>query len=173
FLVKPLRARSLYQRLSSTEPAVQPTLSIAATPTSAAAPKLRVLVAEDNEINALLMTRTLERLGCLPVWARDGREALLLAEAALSGTQPAFDLVLMDVRMPGLDGLSAARLIRAAERAAGVSSRLTILAVSANVAEADRRAALAAGMDDCLGKPLTREALSRWVDDVVKLRNAA
>ncbi|MGL4973959.1 MAG: ATP-binding protein, partial [Bosea sp. (in: a-proteobacteria)] len=159
FLVKPLRARSLYQRLGSTEAHPQPTRDSATMPASTPAPKLRVLVAEDNEINALLMTRTLERLGCLPVWARDGREALLLAEASLSGAQPAFDLVLMDVRMPGLDGLSAARLIRAAEQAAAVTSRLIILAVSANVAETDRRAALAAGMDDCLGKPLTREAL--------------
>ncbi len=173
FLVKPLRARSLYQRLGGTEATPLAMRAAPVASTSAPAPKLRVLVAEDNEINALLMTRTLERLGCLPVWARDGREALLLAEASLSGMQPAFDLVLMDVRMPGLDGLSASRLIRAAEQAAGASSRLTILAVSANVAETDRRAALAAGMDDCLGKPLTRETLSRWIDDLAKLRNVA
>ncbi len=164
FLVKPVRPRSLYRRLGDEEP-----------PTATAPPvkihfngektggKPRVLLAEDNEINALLLTRTLEKLGCEPVWTRDGRAALDRAEAALAGLEPPFDLVLLDVRMPGLDGLSTARLIRAAEQAAGKESRLPILAVSANVMEDDRRAALAAGMDDCLGKPLDREALARWI----------
>jgi CheY-like chemotaxis protein len=135
--------------------------------------RLRVLVAEDNDINALLITRTLEKMGCEPVLSRDGRSALDRAEAALAGNEPAFDLVLLDVRMPGLDGLSTARLIRAAELAAGKETRLPILAVSANVMEDDRRAALAAGMDDCLGKPLDREALATWIATLVSKRSAA
>jgi CheY-like chemotaxis protein len=125
---------------------------------------LTVLVAEDNEINALLATRTLERLGCAATWARDGREAVALVEAGFAGKGPAFDLVLLDIRMPELDGLSAARAIRALEAASGRATPVPLLAVSANVASEDKRAALAAGMNDCLAKPLDRDALRRWID---------
>lgn len=170
FLVKPVRARSLYERLS---PAPLPGMAepapvFAAVPMAAepAAPQLIVLVAEDNEINALLATRTLERMGCAAIWARDGREAVALAEAGLRGTGQAFDLVLLDIRMPELDGLEAARLIRAAEAALGRGRTLPILALTANVAEPDRRAALSAGMDDCLAKPLERDVLRGWIDRV-------
>lgn len=175
FLVKPVRPRSLYRRLGDDENIDPETLTGARTPAAKAGTRkrLRVLVAEDNDINALLMTRTLEKMNCDPVWTRDGRSALDRAEAALAGAEPAFDLILLDVRMPGLDGLSTARLIRAAELAAGQESRLPILAVSANVMEDDRRAALAAGMDDCLGKPLDREALSRWITSLASKRDAA
>ncbi len=167
FLVKPVRARSLYERLS-----LRP-VGTSAKHTGAVrevvAPgsmRLTVLVAEDNEINALLATRTLERLGCRPVWARDGREALQLLEASLDGTGAAFDLALLDIRMPALDGLACARAFRAAERAHGGDRHLPLVAVSANVAAPDRAAALEAGMDDCLPKPLERTALIRWLDRV-------
>jgi PAS domain S-box-containing protein len=165
FLVKPVRARSLYERLSPSPPRgaeEAPSASWTA-PAAPDAPRLNVLVAEDNEINALLATRTLERLGCAATWARDGREAVALVEGGLTGKVPAFDLVLLDIRMPELDGLSAARAVRALEAGAG-SAPVPLLAVSANVASEDRRAALAAGMDDCLAKPLDRDALRRWVD---------
>lgn len=167
FLVKPVRARSLYERFAERRDgdAAQPA---EADPSSGepAGPSLRVLVAEDNEINALLATRTLERLGCVAVWARDGREARELAEAGLGGRGPAFDLILLDIRMPELDGLAVARCIRAEEKRRRATRRTPILAVSANVAEADRHAALAAGVDDCLAKPLARETLRRWVQRV-------
>jgi CheY-like chemotaxis protein/nitrogen-specific signal transduction histidine kinase len=175
FLVKPVRPRSLYRRLGEGELADGSVQAQAVPVAEKAGParRLRVLVAEDNDINALLITRTLEKMGCEPVLSRDGRSALDRAEAALAGNEPAFDLVLLDVRMPGLDGLSTARLIRAAELAAGKETRLPILAVSANVMEDDRRAALAAGMDDCLGKPLDREALATWIATLVSKRSAA
>jgi CheY-like chemotaxis protein len=175
FLVKPVRPRSLYRRLGESEFVVDDASANEALLVERTSPvrRLRVLVAEDNDINALLITRTLEKMGCEPVLARDGRSALDRAEASLSGNEPAFDLVLLDVRMPGLDGLSTARLIRAAELAAGKESRLPILAVSANVMEDDRRAALAAGMDDCLGKPLDREALAHWITILASKRSAA
>lgn len=175
FLVKPVRPRSLYRRLGAGEGGEAASPAPAQPPAERAGTtrRLRVLIAEDNDINALLMTRTLEKLNCEPVWARDGRSALDRAEAALAGSEPAYDLILLDVRMPGLDGLSTARLIRAAELAAGRDTRLPILAVSANVMEDDRRAALAAGMDDCLGKPLDREALARWVISLGSSRDAA
>ncbi|MCV9940435.1 response regulator [Boseaceae bacterium BT-24-1] len=165
FLVKPIRARSLQIRLDPVErsqsvvfaaPEADPSLQL---PGSG----LRVLVAEDNEINALLLTRTLERLGCAAVWARDGGEAVRFVEAALGGTAQGFDLVLLDIRMPVQDGLAVARRIRTVEAGLG-ASRLPILAVTANTAEEDRQQALAAGMDDCLAKPLSREQLRGWID---------
>ncbi|AMJ62569.1 ATP-binding protein [Bosea sp. PAMC 26642] len=167
FLVKPVRARSLYERLSPSPPrGVTGALpAIEATPAlSTNAPRLNVLVAEDNEINALLATRTLERLGCAATWVRDGREAVALVEAGFAGKGPAFDLILLDIRMPELDGLGAARAIRALEVATGRTTPVPLLAVSANVASEDKRAALASGMNDCLAKPLDRDALRRWID---------
>jgi signal transduction histidine kinase/CheY-like chemotaxis protein len=166
FLIKPVRARSLYQRLSDRRETIDPPQNTGRSgpsirPDALAEPlaaRLTVLVAEDNEINALLARRTLERLGCTPVWARNGREALELAQASLSGGAARFDLALLDIRMPELDGLSAARAIRALEETAG--GHLPLIAVTANVSPADRSAALAAGMDDCLAKPLERAALA-------------
>ena len=171
FLVKPVRARSLQVRFDPVERLQHVAETGPADDVSAEQPVsgLRVLVAEDNEINALLLTRTLERLGCIAVWARDGGEAVRLAEEARSGRAPGFDLALLDVRMPVLDGLAVARRIRAAEMAQGLA-RLPIVAVSANTAEEDRHQALAAGMDDCLAKPLSREQLRGWIERLSHLR---
>lgn len=169
FLVKPVRARSLYERLSPQPPengsAAAPTAFPPALAGLSAGPPqpLTVLVAEDNEINALLAIRTLERLGCVAIWARDGRQAVAQVEASLIGTAPAIDLALLDIRMPQLDGLSAARAIRAMEQRLPRAVRLPLIAVTANVSAADRSAALAAGMDDCLAKPLARDALRSLV----------
>ena len=167
FLVKPVRARSLYQRLSPRPiVAVTPAKASDPLPQTPARPRLTVLVAEDNEINALLATRTLERFGCAAIWAPDGRRALAAIEAGLAGTGQAFDLVLLDIRMPELDGLAVARAVRAREKEWPGRPALPLVAVSANVAEGDRIAALAAGMDDCLAKPLDRAALQRWLDRI-------
>lgn len=169
FLVKPVRARSLQERLGGSERLPYPAAAESVAVPATAMGGLQVLVAEDNEINALLVTRTLERLGCVPTWARDGGEAMSLVEAALAGQRPVFDLALLDIRMPVLDGIAVARRIRVAERARGVA-RMPILAVTANTSDQDRLAALAGGMDDCLAKPLSREALRAWVE---KLAGAA
>ncbi|RXT55947.1 hypothetical protein B6S44_07615 [Bosea sp. Tri-44] len=171
FLVKPIRARSLQVRLdpaerSKTLAALPPATDPSIQPPGAG---LRVLVAEDNEINALLLTRTLERLGCTAVWARDGGEAMRFVEATLGGGGQGFDLVLLDIRMPVQDGLAVARRIRTIEAELG-AGRLPILAVTANTAEEDRQQALAAGMDDCLAKPLSREQLRSWIDRLSPLR---
>ena len=123
----------------------------------------RVLLAEDNEINALLARRTLEKLGAEPVWAQNGREAADLMMAALSGTAAPFALCVFDVRMPVMDGLKAARLIRDEEAALGLLRRVPLIAVTANVSAEDRQAAMAAGFDDCLPKPLIREQLALWL----------
>ena len=168
FLIKPVRTRSLYERLGTGFPALLPArgeITSAAAPTgNPAGSGLHVLVAEDNEINALLVVRTLERFGCNAIWARDGREALQRVEASFAGTAPPLALALLDVRMPVMTGLDCARAVRALERRLGRSAALPLVAVTANVSEADREAALSAGMDDCLAKPLERAALLRWLE---------
>jgi PAS domain S-box-containing protein len=167
FLVKPVRARSLYQRLSPRPvPSTTGTEAAASIAAPSSRPRLSVLVAEDNEINALLATRTLERFGCAAVWAPDGPRALAAIEAGFSKAGPHFDLVLLDIRMPGMDGLAVARAVRERETRSPGRAPLPLVAVSANVAEEDRSAALAAGMDDCLAKPLERAALQHWLDRV-------
>jgi CheY-like chemotaxis protein len=118
---------------------------------------LSVLVAEDNEINALLMRSLLTRLGHHPVIAIHGRAALESWFAAKSAGAP-YDLVLMDVQMPQLDGIEVTKRIRASE--AGQPGRRTpILALTANALVEDRYACFEAGMDGFLIKPLDREKL--------------
>ncbi len=156
-LVRPIRRRSLVERLSGrSRPAT-------AVPENTPAPchgTCRVLVAEDNEINALIVLKTLERLGAEAVWARDGQMALGLVRQAWQGDIPPFDLLLLDVRMPEIDGLEVARQIRETERLRDDGKRLPITGISANVAADDVAAALGAGMDECLAKPLQREKLA-------------
>jgi len=117
-----------------------------------------VLVAEDNEINALLARALLVKLGHRPTIATDGTaavEAWLMARAA---GEP-FGAVLMDVRMPETDGIEATRRIRAAE-AARSGPRTPIIGLSAGALEEDSDACLEAGMDGFLVKPLDRERLA-------------
>jgi len=170
FLIKPVRMRSLYERLGAGFPRAEAMAGgvgrPAPAPLRAVGAGLTVLVAEDNEINALLVTRTLERFGCTAFWARDGREALQRVEASFAGTAPKLDLALLDVRMPSMSGLECAQEVRALERRLCRASRLPLVAVTANVATADRDAAMAAGMDDCLAKPLERSALLSWLERV-------
>jgi PAS domain S-box-containing protein len=117
---------------------------------------LNVLIAEDNDINALLTRKLVEKLGHNPIWARDGRETVAMAlDPAL-----AVDLVLMDMQMPVCDGLSAAKMIRAKEEA---GQRLPIIALTANAFVEDRAAAIAAGMDAFLTKPLDRDRLAEVI----------
>ena len=120
---------------------------------------LTVLVAEDNEINALLTRTLLTRLGHRAGrWRESGAEALERWHDARDAGAP-YDLVLMDMQMPGMDGLEAARRIRAAEAERG-DRRTPIIALTANAFAEDREACLAAGMDGFLVKPLDRERLA-------------
>ncbi|MGF7053636.1 PAS domain S-box-containing protein [Bosea sp. OAE752] len=168
FLIKPVRARSLYERLGTRFPQTLPATGKSHAARSPVRKPLNILVAEDNEINALLLTRTLERLGSSVIWVRDGREALQRIEASLAGAAAPLDLALLDIRMPVMTGLDCARAVRTLEAERGRIRRLPLLAVTANVSAADREAALAAGMDDCLAKPLERAALLRWLDHLGK-----
>ncbi len=119
---------------------------------------LRVLMVEDNAVNMLIGVATLERWGVQVVQARDGAEAVAAVEAA---PQP-FDVVLMDVQMPGMSGHEATREIRS--RSSGRAVPIVALTAAALVSE--REQALAAGMDDFLTKPVDADklqaALLRW-----------
>jgi PAS domain S-box-containing protein len=117
-----------------------------------------ILVAEDNEINALLARALLARLGHRPTIANNGAVAVEAWLAARAAGEP-YGLVLMDVQMPGTDGIEAARRIRAAEAENG-GARTPIIALTANTQDEDRDACLAAGMDGFLTKPLDREHLA-------------
>jgi CheY-like chemotaxis protein len=156
YLVKPVRKASLSARLAAQSafedmPAEMPGIAPAAPGKG-----LSVLVAEDNEINALLARALLSRLGHRPAIAGNGETAVDMWSAARAAGEP-YDLVLMDVQMPGVDGLEACRRIRAAEAGAGRPTR--IIALTANAQADDRAACLTAGMDGLLVKPLDRERL--------------
>ncbi len=167
YLIKPLRRASLIAQVLAARPAAKvQAVEAAKTAASivvaheddriavAAAPGVRVLLAEDNPINALLARALLEREGCKVDRIASGDEAV----SALS--RGAYDLILMDLRMPGLNGIEATRALR--ER--GVTS--PIVALTADAFDEDRRACLAAGMNDFLAKPLTppalRHVLTKW-----------
>jgi PAS domain S-box-containing protein len=164
YLVKPVRAASLAARLSGQaqraegEAVAAPSLTEAADHERASPGGLSVLVAEDNEINALLTRALLVRLGHRPALAANGAIAVESFMAARAAGVP-YDLVLMDVNMPELDGLEASRRIRATEIAAGASPT-PIIALTANVFAEDCQACLAAGMNAVLVKPLDRERLA-------------
>ena len=118
----------------------------------------RVLLAEDNEVNRLVMVELLADAGLQVDTAEDGEQALVMA-----GQRP-YDLVLLDLRMPRRDGLSAAREMRRMP----ALRRVPIMATTANAFDEDRRACAAAGMDDFLAKPievdLLYELVLSWLD---------
>jgi signal transduction histidine kinase/CheY-like chemotaxis protein len=106
---------------------------------------MRILLAEDNAVNQLVALRILEKRGHTVVVAVDGREAVAAVE------REAFDVILMDVQMPELDGLEATALIRKAE--AGTGRHVPIVALTAHAMREDRERCLNAGMDEYLAKP--------------------
>ena len=118
---------------------------------SAALPSLQVLLVEDNEINAILARKLLERQQHQVTWARNGQEALDLLR------QQRFDLAFMDMYMPEMGGLQATEQIRQHE--AGSDQHLPIIAMTANALTSDRDACLAVGMDGYVSKPINRQQL--------------
>lgn len=169
YLVKPVRARALASRLEPEGEAAPAPVVVdiggaqadAPKPAGPAAQGMRVLLAEDNDINALLATKLMQRMGASVDWAKNGREAVARYEASLQAGER-YDLVLMDVRMPELDGHEAARQIRELEGRHG-SARVRIVALTANAFEEDRGLALASGMDATVAKPLDPAALTRAI----------
>jgi two-component system, sensor histidine kinase len=142
-------------------PAVAPAVHEAALP-SAGATGGHVLIAEDDDVNAVIATAYLEQLGMQVERVRDGRQAV--RHALREVNRP--DLVLMDCRMPLLDGMAATREIRRQEHTLGLA-RLPVVALTASSCEVSRAICLDAGMDDFLSKPYTQkeltELLVRWV----------
>lgn len=164
WLVKPVRARSLFERLAdefptSAAPAAPPA------PAFAGQRLTRALLAEDNEINATIAQKALRRLGFEVARAHNGREAATLGEAAARGETPRFEIILMDIKMPGLDGFEASRSIRRIEQEVGARP-MPIIALTANAMEEDRRACLSAGIDDFLTKPVDLARLAQAIDAV-------
>jgi PAS domain S-box-containing protein len=155
YLTKPVKQSDLMDTIvgvfASRAPARRTPPWAAARPPKGA-PRLRVLVAEDNAVNQQVAVAMLERAGHEAVVAENGREVLALLE------KEAFDAVLMDVQMPELDGLETTAAIRERERATG--GRLPIVALTAHAMKGDAERCLAAGMDAYLAKPLQPRELA-------------
>ena len=146
YLIKPVKQSDLFERILEAlrAPSAQPRQRV---PTSRpAGRRLRVLVAEDNEVNQRVAVGMLERAGHRALVVANGRQTL----AALA--REAFDLVLMDVQMPELDGFETTAAIRERER--GTPRRVPIVALTAHAMKGDAERCLAAGMDAYLAKPL-------------------
>ena len=173
YLVRPVRPHSLLsriERIDSDGPAFL--WSGSADPVEQGArqvgrsyPQRRILVVEDNDINALLATRILEKMNCTVVLAGNGREAIEQARAAQTGRIPAYDLILMDIHMPEVEGFEACRTIRSFPASSdGPAQPTPIVALTANAFNDDRRRCLAHGFDDYLAKPFDRSQLQSIID---------
>jgi CheY-like chemotaxis protein len=157
YIVKPIRPSELLDAIVralgiSFEPAAaKPGGALPPAAAPPRGPKLRILVAEDNPINQMLALRLLEKAGHSAAAAGNGEEVL----AAIA--RESFDLVLMDVQMPVMDGFEATALIRQQEK--GTGRHLPIVAMTAHAMKGDREKCLEAGMDGYVAKPIEREEL--------------
>jgi CheY-like chemotaxis protein/HPt (histidine-containing phosphotransfer) domain-containing protein len=161
YLMKPVDPSELFEALTRVLDAggIEPGASAAAPAGPEAVTGLRVLLAEDSLYNQTLAIGLLQRRGHSVTVANNGAEAV-----ALSGAQP-FDLVLMDVQMPEVDGLEATRRIRERERATG--GHVPIMAMTAQAIKGDRERCLEAGMDEYLSKPVRSAQLYAAIDELM------
>ena len=134
---------------------------------------IHILVADDNDVNRKLAGLVLRRFGCEADFAANGREALekVLQGALTAGERP-YDLVLMDVHMPEMDGLATTRAIREQAAAHGEAVWPTIVAVTADAMQGDRDLCIEAGMDDYITKPLDFDAVQRVLERVALVKAA-
>jgi len=171
YLTKPIRRSKLLETLlqaisgNSLEPSDAPRAPVGLGNEASLGNGYQLLIAEDNEVNQVVIREILTRMGFQCTLVGNGRLALEKAETR------AFDLVLMDCQMPELDGLTATSEIRVREADEGgwrrSGGRLPVVALTANAVRGDREACLEAGMDDYLTKPINRQALiatlGRWL----------
>jgi signal transduction histidine kinase/CheY-like chemotaxis protein len=153
YTLKPVRRGSLVERVRAAlgeKPTPLAPVTTTAPPAQTPLLGMRVLLAEDNPINALLARTLLTRAGCIVTGAHNGEEAVAVA------ARGAFDLILLDIRMPRLDGFAAAELIRTG---GGPSAATPIVALTADAGEEERAHAAKAGMDDFITKPIDANRL--------------
>jgi signal transduction histidine kinase/CheY-like chemotaxis protein len=171
YLLKPFRKTTIVRQLTSQDSqrisgAVKELRRIVKR--SAQAKQLRILLAEDNPINALLAKTMLEKAGHNVLQVISGLEVIAILEQGQK-----FDLAIMDVEMPDMDGLAATRLIRAREIGQGIAARLPILALTANAYRDDHNECIAAGMDGHLAKPFDRQDMDEAIAKLLYLKPAA
>jgi Amt family ammonium transporter len=158
-LTKPVMPSQLYDTIVSSLAANESDRAPVADPASSGdrLDGVRVLLAEDNEVNRMVATELLRLIGCQCTVAVNGQEAV---DAAMSSS---FDVILMDCQMPILDGFEATRKIRQIESAAGENQHRRIVALTANAIKGDRELCLASGMDEYLTKPIEPKDLLRTI----------
>ncbi len=173
YLTKPVKQSHLFDCLTNIcAPGMIPTKQL-----KVAEPKrrkltkadLKILIAEDNQVNRLVAVRILESLGYKAETAANGEEAILRMK------DESFDIVLMDCQMPVLDGYDASRLIRSRERET-LNPNVVLIAMTANALEGDKEKCLQAGMNDYLPKPITPETVSKilssWTTVILSEKNS-
>jgi CheY-like chemotaxis protein len=162
-LLKPVR---LFELLAAVRNIIVPGVPEAPLPQAQAehpSSQLKVLLAEDNLVNQRLAVRLLRKMGHQVAVAQTGREALY----ALRSEK--FDLVLMDVQMPEMDGFEATREIRRREQS--TQEHIPVIAMTAHAMNGDHESCLQAGMDDYVAKPINREELRQTIERVMKARS--
>jgi len=164
YLVKPVRQSELLSKICNSVKSA-PKRDVVAAPRQSEpkiASETRVLVAEDNLVNQTLVRRLLEKRGYSIVVVGDGRAALSALE------QQAFDIVLMDVQMPDMDGFAATAIIREREQASGL--HIPIVAMTAHALKGDPERCLAEGMDAYVSKPIRTEELFGTLERLLHVR---
>jgi PAS domain S-box-containing protein len=168
YLTKPIRQTELLDAvltaLGTRPPQIRPSPLVTRHSLRENRPQLRILLVEDNSVNQLLALRLLEKYGHAVTIATNGKKAL---DALKTGT---FDLVLMDIQMPEMNGWEATRAIREDEQATG--EHIPIVAMTAHAMTGDKERCIAAGMDDYLSKPILIPELQAVLDDA-GIRKAA
>ncbi|HYL36321.1 MAG TPA: response regulator [Bryobacteraceae bacterium] len=157
YLVKPIKVQELQLAIRKALGMLQESRPARPQPEGPAhSPRLRILLAEDNAVNQKLATVLFQKMGHAVTLAANGGEAVAHWRAGL------FDLIFMDVQMPELDGFEATRRIRELEQ--GSAGHIPIIAMTARAMSGDRDRCLAAGMDDYVCKPVSRQVLERAIE---------